>query len=220
MKLLSATVLSLTLCLGLAACGNDTESFAEAKLVRSVLTDRVGGATPGAATPRLDRATLANILTPVQAVTRESTGQQAIIANVAVNNGVETWSSVDDVTISLRNGVLVATRGFGADLMAADVPSRAGLLALGSTHTRAHTMLNGLDQAVRTLYTCSVTKREPQAIVVVEISYQTTHVVETCSGGDQTFENAYWFDRAQNLRKSRQWVGADVGYLLIEDLRR
>jgi hypothetical protein len=124
------------------------------------------------------------------------------------------------VTVSLRQGVLLATRGFGADLMAADVPGAATLAKGGSAYSRAHTLLDGTDQPIRTIYSCSVMSRQPQAIVVVEVSYQTTHVVESCSDGNSTFENEFWFEGAQKLRKSRQWVSPEVGYLLIEDLRR
>jgi len=203
--------------MALGACGNDSESSPTARILASVATDVIAG--EGAPAPGLTRAMLANVVTPVQRVTREATGQQALVANVAVNQGVQTWSSVDKVTVSFRQGVLVATRGFGGDLMAADVPGAATLFRGSTGHTRAHTLLDGTDQPIRTVYVCSVTKRDPQDVVIVGISYRTTHVVEACSNAGVSFQNEFWFDGAQGVRKSRQWVGPDAGYLISEDLR-
>lgn len=209
---------ALAVCLGLAGCGNDSDSFMMGRLLTSSVTARLSdGPAPA---PAFTRAALANIVTPVQLVTREKTGQKAVVAKIADNQGVETWSSVDKVTLSLRQGVVVATRGFGEDLMAAEVPGTATLSQSGAGYARAHTLLNGLDAPVRTIYNCKITERSPQSIVVIELSYKTTHVVEMCSAGDQTFQNEFWFEGNGKIRKSRQWVSQGVGHMIVEDLRR
>lgn len=218
-NLIASTLLSA---LVLSGCGNDTESFATARAMKTTVSDRVSGAgkaKPAAAPPQITRAILAQILTPVQLVTLEKRKQQAVIGPVATNQGVETWSSVDKVTISFRKGVIVATRGLGADLMAADVPAVATLTGATSAYGRIHTELNGLDQAVRTSYSCQVTERNAQAIEVVEISYPTTYIRETCTSSGATFANEYWIDKAQKIRKSKQWISEEVGYVTIQDLR-
>lgn len=214
-------LIAAAIAMTLAGCGNDPESFASARLVQGIVKDKatsVRGAAPAAA-PKLTRAFLAQVPTPVMWVTLESRGQQALIGQVETNGGVETWSTVDDVTISFRNGVVVATRGLGADLMAAAGPSGGQLLASGSTFTRVHTTLNGLDQPIKRQMTCTVSNQGVQSIDIVEISYRATHIVETCDIGGASIQNDYWIDAAKKMRKSRQWIGQEIGYLEIEDLR-
>jgi hypothetical protein len=215
-------ILSAVLAIAVAGCGNDPDSFASARLVQSVVKTSATSARSAvpAKPPKLTRAVLSQVLTPVMVVRIESRGQQALIAKVETNGDVETWSTADDVTVSFRNGVVVATRGLGADLMAASGPSAAQLPGQASSYTRLHTTLNGLDQPVKRALSCSVSGRNQQSIDIVDVSYSVTHVVETCSTDGGIVRNDYWIDNARKMRKSRQWIGQDIGYLEIEDLRR
>lgn len=206
----------------LTGCGNDPESFASARLVQGIVTERtssVRGTAP-AAPPKLTREILSQVLTPVMVVRVASRGQQALIGQVETNGDVETWSTVDDITISFRNGVVVATRGLGADLMAAAGPSGRQLVSSGSDFSRIHTTLNGLDQPVKRELFCKTSHQGVQNIDIVEISYRATHIVETCTTDGGSIQNDYWIDTAGKIRKSRQWIGQEIGYLEIEDLRR
>lgn len=199
-----------------ASCGSDPSPTVG--MARTALASLLGTAKP-TAPPQITRALLAQVVTPVMLVTVDDRNQQALIAEIQTNRGVATWSSVDDITLSLRNGVIVATRGFGADLMAADVPDISGRSG-GKAHSRVHTLLNGEDRAVQTSYVCGVRSAGIKMIEIVEISYETTHIIESCAGGGLRFVNDFWFTSDQTLRKSRQWVSPDVGFLTIEDVRR
>lgn len=216
-----AVALGLSAVLTVAACGSDTENSLNSQILRTFATSAVDGVKPAAApSAPMTRATLATVVTPVMLVKIDSTGHEALIAEVQTNGPVATWSSVDDITISLRNGVIVATRGFGADLMAAAVPPVSRSSGGGQTNSRVHTLLNGEDQSVRTQFSCTMQNLGPKTIEVVEISYQATHVVETCAADAETFRNEYWFSSDQKMRMSRQWISPDVGYLTIKDVRR
>ncbi|MDO9639268.1 MAG: YjbF family lipoprotein [Pseudotabrizicola sp.] len=198
-----------------ASCGSDPSPTVG--MARTALGSVLGTAK-APAPPRITQALLAQVVTPVMLVTIDNRKQQALIAEIQTNRDVATWSSVDDITLSFRNGVIVATRGFGADLMAADVPEvspRSG----GEAHSRVHTLLNGEDQAVQTRYACSFRNVGMEVIEIVKISYEATHIVESCAGGGMRFVNDFWFSGDQTLRKSRQWISPDVGYLTIEDVR-
>lgn len=215
---LLAAAISITL----AGCGNDPESFASARLVQGIAkesTSSVRGKAP-TAPPKLTRAVLAQVLTPVMVVRLESRGQQALIGQVETNGDVETWSTVDDITISFRHGVVVATRGLGADLMAAAGPSGGQLSSSVPSFLRTHTTLNGLDQPTKRQLSCSTSSNGMQSIDIVEVSYRATHIVESCTTDGGSIQNDYWIDAAGKIRKSRQWIGQEIGYLEIEDLRR
>lgn len=207
----------------LAACGNDPEQGSGRQIAQAV-TSGAKAVTAGRTAPAggggISREVLAQVISPAMVVTIDNKGQQAIIGELRSRNGVETWASVDDVTISMRDGVIVATRGFGADLMAADVPSVARLREGASAYQRAHVLLNGEDQPIRSLYTCTATRVGPQGIDLYGVSYSTHLVQETCEGGGVRFRNDFWIGSDGSLRKSRQWLSPDAGYLTIEDVRR
>lgn len=218
----------LAICLGvtsLAACASDTaEETSTSILVAAAVSVKdsvTGGAKSGTsgAGIGLTRATLANVVTPVDLVTIERTGAQALIAKIAINRDVETWSSVDNKTLSMRGGVVLATRGLGDDLMSASVPQVARLQQVGPTYQRAHVVLDGEDKPVTSQFNCSTASNGPETITVVERSYSTVRLTERCLGATSGFSNDYWFDLGGKLRRSRQWISESVGHVVIEHLK-
>jgi hypothetical protein len=207
--------------LWLAACGSDTGQIATISAARTIATmaagQMTGRGTPAPAGIGMTRATLANIVTPVDLVTIETSGAQGVIAKIGTNRGVETWSSVDKKTLSFRNGIILATRGLGGDLMSAAVPARTQVTVPG-THNRRHVVLNGQDQPETLQFQCRTTAVGPDSVIVVERSYATQHYQETCSGPSGSFSNDYWAGIGGNLRKSRQWVSERVGFVVVEHL--
>jgi hypothetical protein len=208
---------------GLASCGPDqsqTGTTTALKAVGSAMSTSLHGGGKGAsASTGLTRAQLAEIITPVDLVTIERRGAQGVIAKIATNQGVETWSSIDKKTIALRGGVVVATRGLGEDLMSASAPQIGQLLNAPSSYSRIHTILNGEDKPVHLRFNCQAIRKGGETITVVERAFATQRVTETCSGPDGAFANDYWFQTGGKLRKSRQWISESVGYVAIEHLR-
>lgn len=213
--------LGLSAALFLSACGNEPDALGGAAMTKAMVTSTTSKLKKAeVATPQLTREMLKLVLTPVMLATIESRGQQAMIAEVQTNGPVATWSTQDDVTISMKGGVIVATRGLGNDLMAASVPAVVRQSAGSEGRVRVHSYLNGEDQTVRRQFACSTAALGQETIVIVEISYSATRIRETCTSDDASFQNDYWFTSDQKMRKSRQWISEDVGYLTIEDLRR
>ena len=217
---------SFALCLamaGLSACGNDQNQGgfgAALKEAGSSLSGSISNKKkPVSGNIGLTRAALANIVTPVDLVTIESRNAQGVIAKIATNRGVETWSSVDKKTIAMRDGVIVATRGLGEDLMSASVPQLAQLQNGSLGHNRVHTVLDGEDKPVYQRFDCNAIRGGAETIVIVELAYATHHVTEACNGPSGRFTNDYWFQTGGKLRKSRQWISDSVGYVVIEHLQ-
>ena len=198
-----------------SACGNEADMDPGARLLKllaQTATARVtGGKSAPDATPSdLDlRAALQEGGKPIIKLRNDNTGATAYLAPVAVNQGITTWSSNDRLTLSSRDGVLLATRGFGADLMAANVPTAARIARGGGTHDRLHVYLDGGDQTQKFTFTCTVATVGPEAITVMGLSYNTRHVTETCSGKSGTATNHYWFQGAQ-IRQSTQFLAPGV----------
>lgn len=153
----------------------------------------------------------------------ETTGTVAAFARVADSGGVETWISGDGVSLSFRNGVLTATRGFGWDLMTADLAETAALIRRGDdgAAVRIHRYLDGEDHLVARSFVCDVRRRGSRELNIGADSVQTVLFEETCTGTEDDFRNLYWIDqRDPAVVQSRQWVGPAIGSLALRGVRR
>jgi hypothetical protein len=129
------------------------------------------------------------------------------------NGSKVTWLSLEGVSIVFDNGLLVGTRGFGDDLMGGDVAAAKASQQRGGTHLRTLDFLNGLSQIERRTYQCVSIQTGNENITIVERTYATTVIEETCSGENESFKNTYWHDGNGVIWQSRQWISSGVGYL-------
>lgn len=205
--------------LALSACGSDNDRLNGFSVARDVVAGAASAVRPApqGGSLGLTRADLAQILTPVDLITVERLGAQAVIAKIATNAGVETWSSVDKKTVSFRSGVLVASRGLGDDLIGAAVPSLSRIME-GGGHSRSHSWMRANDQVVRHDFTCRTELVGSAAITIVERSYPVRQFRENCTGDGGSFQNDYWVQIGGKLRQSRQFVSDGVGYVVIQHL--
>jgi len=204
-----------------ASCGSDPrrgEDGGFAQLLKSRLS--VGFASKDAAPAKLTRAQLDSIITPVQLVSINKLGVEGLTAQIGANRGIETWSSVDTKTLSFRDGILIATRGFSGDLMTAEAPSRAQLADTSQDYLRNYVFLTGDNQELRRNFTCVVVDFGPETITIVQRAYQTSWMRENCTGRTGSFDNDYWYDGSGKLRQSRQWAGSTLGHVMIQHLAK
>lgn len=137
----------------------------------------------------------------------------APLSRVATNGGVETWMTADNISVSLRNGVLVASRGLGFDLMAADAqPTLAALDASdGPSYRRLMRYLNGENQS--TYLTAECLMKDVGSVTVKERPLR--RLEEACRAGEHQFTNVFWLDANNTIVMSRQWLSPEVGHLVI-----
>lgn len=132
------------------------------------------------------------------------------IQQLAVKGDVTLWTAADGAQVALRDGVMISTRGFGMDLMSAEVPSVADLIDDSPEHARKNTYLDGLDTPVRRVYDCVVTPvTQPSG---PDVAY---HVLETCQSDAGKIKNEFWISSAQMIVKSKQWISSGVGYAIF-----
>jgi hypothetical protein len=130
------------------------------------------------------------------------------------NLGHVTYDVQVGFTVSFRDGLLVATRGLGGDLMGADVSQvRAALTAGGGTATRRHDVLDGMDQVVTETYQCTITAEGVEQVDLGLRQVSLPKFSETCDGAGVRFENLYWLDDDGSVLSSRQYVSRTVAYL-------
>ncbi|QQA43074.1 YjbF family lipoprotein [Pelagovum pacificum] len=138
----------------------------------------------------------------------------AYVQEVGRNGSEVTWLSPDGITVTYENGLLVATRGLGPDLMAANVSGTvAAIRQGGGSVTRSHEYLDGLDHLVRQDYSCTVTRVGNEPIEIFEVAHATVKYEESCQSAGATFTNTYWVDNSGVVWKSRQLISPPVGYL-------
>ena len=182
---------------GLAGCG--AAPLAQAALAR---LSGVNSAPAAVQAPKVGPAIM---------VTLASRGVKFQMRPLKRDGNVTLWAAGDFSQLAMRDGILISTRGFGMDLMSADVPTVADLVGGAAMHKRTHHYLDGADSPIRRDYDCTT---EP----VAEDGPKTVahHIREVCQSHIGRITNEYWIDSGLHVVKSRQWVSQGVGYATIE----
>ncbi len=213
-------VLSLAALAVLAACGSDPGATAGFGLLRDGAARLAGGAAPPA--PQLSRAEIRAVGAPLQKLVIEETGLTGYLGVQGVRGDVVTWATTSRENVALKGGMLIQTRGLGADLMSADVPD-IGQLLTGTVVERRYFHLDGTNATVETAVTCTPRVIGAETVEIVGLAYTAARIDEACTGtgpeGNLAFTNSFWVDSGGGLRQSRQWAGPVLGMLELSDLR-
>lgn len=206
-KILPVTVLLLTV---LSSCGEEVEKSRVAKvsgLMLDGLTNQKKALRTGP--QKIDRS--AGVL----AVQRETGGQAAGLGLVARDGDIATWSTLDGTTLTLNEGVVISTTGFGPDLFSADadpIHDRPD----GSAWPRVHRYVDGENHVQMQAYMCRLSVERDATVTLQNGTVNATRYTESCTGPETEFENNYLYSKSGQLLASRQWIGADIGYLALQ----
>ncbi|WP_377393399.1 YjbF family lipoprotein [Rhodobacter lacus] len=124
-------------------------------------------------------------------------------------SGVETMISADGAQLMFDAGMLVGSRGFGNDLMAADV-SQSGALVRGlhaGTSTRIMSFIDGNDNVAPRAFKCEITPGDAASVTIGAREVSTRLVTEHCHGELADFFNYYWVLPGNGeIVQSSQWA--------------
>jgi len=189
--------------LGLAACGNDSGSGLVARLVDVAAPDQ-GGTAAGARFARLARAGA-----PVMQIGVEAQETATVIRRETLRDGFATWISLDGASVTLKQGLLQGTRGFGGDMMSSDTRQSAAMIHAGRTGevARFHSFITGENKVETRSYFCDISSRGARDIQIGTQQVTTSLIEEKCLNPEQRFTNLYWLDRSGTIVQSRQWAG-------------
>ena len=204
--------------LGATACGPLNEGSA-AKGFLGALRQTVAGKTaaPQVKTPPLTQAQVDANPGAYILVTAYGGNSVASLVKAGTNGSRETWLSADGVSITLDDGIMVATRGLPRDLIAARVTGLESALAAGSgSATRVHEILTDLDQISTELLQCSIARKGPETVEILGNPTTLTRVEEACKGKNLVFTNTYWLNGVGAIKRSSQVVSPATGFLQIE----
>lgn len=151
------------------------------------------------------------LASPPMQVRIPSRGAGAVLFRVAVNQDVETWLSADNISLSFRQGVLVASRGLGFDLMGADASGTlAALQGQGEpVYRRQMRFLTGDHRTTYLMAGCTLTAAGAEVVA----GRQTQRLEEQCKAHQHQITNLFWVDGSGRILRSRQWIGPEIGYL-------
>jgi hypothetical protein len=215
-------VAGLALLAVLAACGSEKSGpnpmvsaiGAMAKdSVAKVKARKAGGKSGGKSVSVEERrAALEKAGKPILRVSSTTLGQTGFLTVLDAKGDVLTWKTPDGATFSQRSGVLIQTRGLGADLMSAEAPSVGQLMRAGTGYQRIYYFLGDDDQGTRRTYDCTTAIIGKESIEVLGRTHHATHVSETCERPLGKLTNDYWIE-GTSIRQSRQWVSGAIGYI-------
>lgn len=190
---------------------------------RSIISDRT---SKDDARPVVTRADLDQIQGSFMEVTIE---RQDIVGYVGIGTErrddqpgkITVWRTEDDVSLAMRNGVLIATRGMGGDVISSSVQVSDTTLGPSAGGEHVQVIRDGDDNAVRLSLACELVDFGSETITIIERQYPTRHLQQRCQGGGGSVVNDYWVDsRAGLIWQSRQWAGPYIGYMRIRRLTR
>lgn len=140
-----------------------------------------------------------------------SKGARAILSRVGVNDDVETWLAVDNISVSFRNGVLVASRGLGFDLMGADASGtlQAFYDQEAGIYRRQMRYLNGENRSTYLTAGCTMALTGTERFGAEDL----LRYEESCQTHRLEFTNVFWLDSQGTVRRSKQWLSPEIGYL-------
>lgn len=109
--------------------------------------------------------------------------------------GIAFWRSLDNVQIMTRQGVVIASRGLGDDLMAL---SAEGLIrnlgkGVGGSHTRTEHRLSGEGRDEASVFSCTLSAGPQEWVQVGQNRMTKARVLtEACQGPKGNRINRYW----------------------------
>ncbi len=214
----------------LAACSSEKDTqpsiqsvaigLAKAKFGKK---NKVEKADETAAKPQqLPRAALEQYGKPVIYVGVPRLGSNLPAVQVAVNGPYQTYLGGDKASVTLRNGMITATRGQFVDLFAQELSLSPRQIFYGGgfpkTYTRTQRHLNGEGKLTTAEYTCAIAPAEAdERITVFDRTVTVRKFSELCRNPVRAFQNSYWIDRrAQRVWKSHQSISQPVGHMIIQ----
>lgn len=146
---------------------------------------------------------------PLILVGIESQGTTQALALVQQNGSMRTYMTSGSQAVILQDGMLIATKGLGNDLSAADVQQSAAMIRAGRSGQVKRVMYYLTGEGVeRPLpLTCQIGPG-PKAGVMAE----------SCEGSGARFENHYLVQNGQ-ITVSQQWIGPALGSMTVQVLR-
>ncbi|MCB1334334.1 MAG: YjbF family lipoprotein [Roseivivax sp.] len=206
----------------LGGCGSSAISTDGSQVIRDTLKGVTAGkAAPNVVTTDQLSAELSASSAPLMLVITDATQNQALLREIARNGRDGTFATAQREALIVRDGIIVASRGLGGDMMSSVQGGLERLVRSQSNGASDVTLvfLDGADQPDRRSYSCTVSVGGQTPVVAGAVNATARIVTTTCTGPD-SYSNTYLVASDGYVLGSRQWVGPTIGYLSTQALRR
>lgn len=211
--------------LALAACSGGTDApTLQLQVIEAARAAIAARTNPPPQRPPVTRAVLNTLDGTFMEVTREREAQTAFLypslrTRDSGPGEITVWRTDSNETVTVRGGVLIATRGLGGDLLSTEVQIAGGGLGPAAGGERIFQIFGGNNKQTTLTLACEVSDLGPETIDIIEIRHATRHLREHCQGSSGAITNDYWIDAGRGLIwQSRQWAGPHVGYLRLRQV--
>ena len=229
---LRAALGGLVLGTALAGCGSDAaqldtgkQALAEVRRMLGAVIKPLGkdkvAAAPGPDAEAIAREGMALNAGPVLIATLDANGSTSLFAQRGENGSMRTWLAASGQGVITRDGLLVGTRGFGNDLMSADMGALAALVRgrhAGNAQVELR-HLDGLGIERATRFSCTVGTGSAASYSFAGLDLSGLQVAAHCAADSASFDASFIVSDTGRVIASRQWIGPQLGYLTIQGLR-
>lgn len=203
---------------GLTACGSlgsDDSGAQVAELALGVVTGQPEEAAP-AGSSVTEEQILSNPGKFMRVNIRNLDSWDTMVP-AATNGSRVTWVDSENNTVTLDNGIVVATRGLPRDLMGATATQTwAAIRAGGGNAQRTHEFLDDNDQIAQQLLQCSIVSKGADTVNRLSQTLNSRRFEEICTGEGLQLTNIYWLNASGRMLRSLQAVSPGAGYLQID----
>lgn len=209
------------------SCSNSPEldNSGEIKVFEAIIASLKQTKTPEVfidAKYLISRKKIDDANTPVLYVKLES-GQNGTLTPYPGQGIGQTWLGADGATVTMNDGVLMATRGLGEDLMGSitSKPPWNKINQRNASYQRETSFLSGENKKSNKKFNCRIKKSdETELIKIWNITFKVRKYKETCQSKNDMITNLYFVDDRQIVRRSKQYHSSSLGYIYTERLDR
>ncbi|EAQ24216.1 YjbF family lipoprotein [Roseovarius sp. 217] len=210
----------------LAACSNQRSSENVFSVAKSLINQQ--RVKPVAPDPQLVSSVamkaLANTTGPVALYALEDRKAAAVLRPIEQNGPHQTWASYgssDRRSATTRNGVLVATRGLGNDLMSSRIEPLLDVVTRRENGVAKiqQRYLDGENKIVTLKSDCKITRGDTETLAGANGTASVVRMTAECWQSDRSVVNSYLVDSSGRILQSRHWAGPTMGYSAIQRLR-
>ncbi|WP_349540656.1 YjbF family lipoprotein [Sagittula sp. NFXS13] len=219
--------LALCLALGVAACGSERD-------LQGVALQAVGELFKPKAPPapvtnaQIAQALQANANPLILVEFEQRENAQGLLTQVETNGRYHTFGNQARNVIVLRDGMITSTRGLGGDLMSVEEDELLALVRSRSMGQVNYVQRFLTPEAVieEQRFRCAARPSGGKRVALGLVDAQATAVQVDCyglhpeTGAQVEFTNTYAVSGNGMILSGRQWVGAYLGYIGIQYLRR
>ncbi|MER5171257.1 MULTISPECIES: YjbF family lipoprotein [Thioclava] len=220
----TSVVLSAALLSILAACSSGVEAPNSQEVVARTVVAALKQSRQKPA-PQMSRAQLEQLGVPVMEVSVERIGATGyLVPETEQSDSLgrsKTWQSSDNGSFTFRQGVLIASRGFGFDLLSASAPVSKGQAMGPASSASRHYVTRAGDYSENKLdLTCTLGTTGHETIEILGKSHATRHLIEACTSPEgNKVSNDYWIGLQDGVMwQSRQWAGPRMGYVRFRQI--